>query len=296
MHRALPLSALILLFTVMTSHAEEVSLKYQGLIVTAQLETVGDDWTSKPVVLMTHGTLAHNRMEIMEALQSLLKERGSSSLSLNLSLGLSARKGMYECPTPHDHLHTDAIDEIGLWLDWLKGKGVTSVIMLGHSRGGNQTAWFTTERNDAMIRSLILVAPQTFSNPEDDYKKRFNKPLAPVLAQAEKLVKSGKGAQMMQELDFIYCEKTSATARAFLSYHKGDPRLDTPYLIKQLNKPILVIAGGEDTVVPDLVEKMRPLSDGQRVQLTVIEGADHFFRDLYAEEVADAAVAFIETH
>ncbi len=293
--RIFPIFNLIVLLLVsLASHAEEVSLKYRGLTVTANLESVGDDWATKPVVLMTHGTLAHNRMEIMEALQNTFKERGYSSLAINLSLGLSERKGMYECATPHDHLHTDAIDEIGLWFDWLKGKGVKSVVMLGHSRGGNQTAWFVTEHDNPLIRSLVLVAPQTWSSPTGDYKKRFNKPLAPQLAKAEKLLKSGKGDEMMKEVDFIYCEKASATARAFLSYHKGDQRLDTPYLVQKIGKPVLVIAGSEDSVVPDLVEKMQPIADGKRVTLTVIDGADHFFRDLYAEEVVDNAVSFIE--
>jgi alpha/beta superfamily hydrolase len=36
-----------------------------------------------------------------------------------------------------------------------------------------------------------------------------------------------------------------------------------------------------------------PLADGQRVQLKVVAGADHFFRDLYAEDVADAVQAML---
>lgn len=290
------LIAVILLLTSLASHAEEVSLKHQGLTVTANLEPTGDNWASKPVILMTHGTLAHNRMEIMQALQTAFKERGYSTLAINLSLGLSDRKGMYDCATPHTHRHTDAVDEIGVWLDWLKGKGASSVVLLGHSRGGNQTAWFAAEHDNALIRSVILVAPQTWSEKyaADDYKKRFNKPLAPQLAKAEKMVSSGKTEQMMKGVDFVYCEKTSATARAFASYYKADKRMDTPYLVGKITKPVLVIAGSEDTVVTGLVEKMQPLANGERVTLNVIDGADHFFRDLYAEEVADGAVGFIE--
>lgn len=37
-----------------------------------------------------------------------------------------------------------------------------------------------------------------------------------------------------------------------------------------------------------------PLANGERVTLKVIDGTDHFFRDLYAEEIADGAVGFIE--
>jgi len=34
-------------------------------------------------------------------------------------------------------------------------------------------------------------------------------------------------------------------------------------------------------------EKTDPLADGDKVELLVVDGADHFFRDLYAEEIAD---------
>ncbi|HEY0720223.1 MAG TPA: alpha/beta fold hydrolase [Gammaproteobacteria bacterium] len=298
MRHVASLTALVLLMAALTCHAEEVSLKHQGLIISANLETVGQAWRQKPLVLITHGTLAHNRMEIIQALQNTFKERGYSSLAINLSLGLSERKGMYDCAIPHTHRHTDAIDEIGRWLDWLKDQGVTSVVLLGHSRGGNQTAWFAAEHDDAIIRSLILVAPQTWSEhyAAADYKKRFHKALAPRLAEAARLVKSGKAEQMMKGIDLIYCENTSATARTFLSYYNDDQRMDTPYLLQRLNKPVLVIAGSEDNVVADLIGKMQPIADGKRVQLVEISGADHFFRDLYIDEVVDSAVTFMEAH
>ncbi len=65
-----------------------------------------------PVVLLTHGTLAHNRMEIMETLQELFSENGVSALASSLGQGLSARSGTYPCATPHTPEHTDALDEI----------------------------------------------------------------------------------------------------------------------------------------------------------------------------------------
>jgi alpha/beta superfamily hydrolase len=57
---------------------------------------------------------------------------------------------------------------------------------------------------------------------------------------------------------------------------------------------VLVIAGSEDDTVKGLVEKTQPLADGKRVQLKVVDGADHFFRDLYAEDVADAVQAMLD--
>jgi pimeloyl-ACP methyl ester carboxylesterase len=292
MKKILPL--LFILFT-LNLQAEEIKLDHSGLSVSANLEKVGDNWASGPVVLMTHGTLAHNRMEIIATLQEMFAEREISSLAINLSMGLSDRKGMYDCAVPHTHQHTDALDEIGLWLNWLKRQGVKSVVLLGHSRGGNQTAWFAAERDDAAISKVILVAPQVWDEEKNSkgYKKSYGKELAPLLARAEKLVSEGKGDTQFKPIDFIYCPESSASAAAFVSYYRPDQRMDTPTLLKHISKPVLVFAGSEDTVVQGLEQKMERLSEPANIGFEVIDGADHMFLDLYAEELADLAGEFI---
>lgn len=105
------------------ARADEVSLDHAGLKLNASWMPAGEDWQTGPVLLMTHGTLAHGGMEIMATLQELFADAGMSSLSITLGLGLSDRHGMYDCATLHTHRHTDALDEIGLWLQWLKEQG-----------------------------------------------------------------------------------------------------------------------------------------------------------------------------
>ncbi len=293
MKKILPLLLLLCTFGL---QAEEIKLDHNGLSVSANLEKVGDNWQDGPVVLMTHGTLAHNRMEIMATLQELFAEREISTLAINLTLGISAREStMYDCPTPHRHKHTDALDEIGLWLNWLKKQGVESVVLLGHSRGGNQTAWFAAERDEAAISKVVLVAPQVWDEKKNasGYKKNYNTELAPVLAKAQQLVADGKGDSQLTPVDFIYCAQTSATARAFVSYYKPEPRMDTPTLLKAISKPVLVVAGSEDTVVKGLAEKMASQAGRDNIGFEMIDGADHMFLDLYAEELADMATEFI---
>ncbi len=287
--------SLLLFLLPFALQAEEIKLDHQGLKVSANLEAASDNWKQGTVVLMTHGTLAHNRMEIMATLQELLKEREITTLAINLSLGLSDRTGMYDCAVPHTHKHTDALDEIGLWLGWLKKQGVTSVVLLGHSRGGNQTAWFAAERDDAAINKVVLIAPQVWDAEKNSkgYQKSYNKPLAPLLTGAQRLVDAGKGETQLTPVDFIYCPDSSASAEAFVAYYTPDPRMDTPTLLKQIAKPVQVFAGSEDKVVAGLIEKMESI-DKQNVSFEVIDGADHFFLDLYAEELADMAQEFIE--
>jgi pimeloyl-ACP methyl ester carboxylesterase len=294
---ALAIGLLAMTFGAGTAAAEEVTLTDRGLTLNANLETTGADWQQGPVVLMTHGTLAHGGMEIMQALQSALLDRGISSLSMTLSLGLDNRSGMYDCATPHTHLHTDAVGEIDAWLGWLQSHGVEEVALLGHSRGGNQSARFAAEHPDAPLNAVILIAPQTWSEAAavQDYDKRFGKALEPQLERARLLDSDGRGAEMLKPVDFIYCAETAATAAAFLSYHAPDPRMDTPSLIPDIKAPVLVLAGSEDDVVEGLVEAVQPIADGERVNLIVLDGADHFFRDLYAEEIADEVQTLLES-
>jgi len=286
-------SLLFVLFLVLNSLAaiaEEIVIDNEGLKLNANLVKVDGNWPEGPVILMTHGTLAHGGMEIMSGLQTMFKERGISSLSINLSLGIDNRHGMYDCSVPHRHLHTDAVNEIGMWHDWLRSQGVERIALLGHSRGGNQTARYAAKIQDEAVTNVFLIAPATWSDEyqHKDYQKRYTKALAPLLLQARQMVENGQGSNMIKNIDFIYCADTQATAQAFVSYYQNDPEMDTPTLVPSIDYPLIIFAGSEDKVVDDLVEKTENLVDGQKSQLVIIEGADHFFRDLYSEDIADA--------
>ncbi len=286
---------LVALVISMSVAAEQVQVRQGERVLNANLVKAGDEWTRGPVVLMTHGTLAHGRMEIMQTLQGLFAENGVSSLAPTLSLGLSDRAGMYPCETPHTHRHTDALDEIALWLGWLKGQGVEELFLLGHSRGGNQTAWFAAERPDPVVRGLILVAPGAWEAGkwEAEYAARFGKELEPLLQQARELVDAGKGDTLKGETDLLYCEKTLASAASFLSYYAPDPRFDTPSLLAGIGVPVLVFLGSEDQVVEDLPASLARAGERDGLRVETIDGADHFFRDVYADELVETALEFI---
>jgi len=276
--------------------AAPVQMQHEGVQLNANLELAAGKTVQDGVVLITHGTLAHNGMELIQTLQQGFKERGLSSLAINLSLGLSDRAAaMYDCPAPHRHRHEDAEAEIKLWTDWLKGQGATEVVLMGHSRGGNQTARaLAAAGDDPAVKAGILLAPATYTvgYHAKDFETRYGKPLKPLLEQAEALVKAGKGEELIKT-DFIYCAETQASAQAVLSYYREDPRLDTPTVLAEIKTPVLVIAGSADDVVADLPARMTGKADGQRVRYVEVDGADHFFMDLYAEEVLDAAQAFL---
>ncbi len=283
------------LLTFGAAQAKEVTLPYKGLTLNADLELAAGKKLADGAILVTHGMLAHRDMESLVYLRNLLKEKGYNTLAINLSLGLNNRHDMYDCKVTHRHRQADAADEIGAWVDWLKKQGVKRVAVLGHSNGGAQTALYAAERDNALVKAAVLMAPATNDNNNAaTYQKRYQKPLAPVLEKAQKLVKEGKGATVLEHTDFLYCPDTSVAADAFVSYH-GPNRLDTPTLIPKIKKPTLVVVAGNDDVVVGLEKKLAPLADGRRVQMKAIDSADHFFRDLYADDAVEAISAFLKS-
>lgn len=291
------LLGLSLLLSAQLVHAKEIKQTFNGLTLNANLVMADGKSFQDGMVLLTHGTLTHSGRSTYSAIQKFLAERGISSIAPNLSLGVNDRHGEYDCSVPHRHLHEDALDEIGFWVDWLKKQGTDSLTLMGHSRGGNQTAWFSVERDEPVIKDVILIAPQTWSYQSEkaEYQKKYNQSIDPIFAKAEKLVKAGKGETLIKDINFIYCKHTDATANAIVSYYKNEPKMDTPTLLKKAIKPTLVIIGTEDKVVSDLSEKMAAVKNPQ-VHVAVIDGANHHFRDFFAEDLADQATDFIQAH
>lgn len=289
------LCAIVIAVATTSLQAKEVTLQYQGLTLNANLELAAGKKLSDGAILITHGSLAHRGMESLVNFQSLLNEKGYNTLAINLSLGLNNRHGMYDCQVPHRHRYTDAVGEIGAWMDWLKKQGAKRVAVLGHSRGGAQTALYAAERDPVLMKAVLLLAPATLDNTSPtEYAERFQQPLAPLLEKAQSLIKAGKGDTLLEGVGLMICANTAATAASFVSYYGQDARLDTLGLLSRISKPVLVVVGGGDEIVVDLDKKMASRVDGKRVQMKVVENADHFFRDLYADEAVDAIDLFLK--
>ena len=276
------------------AHANEVTLPYKGLTLNANLELAAGKTAEDGVILITHGGLAHREMEMYVYLQDLLKKKGYSTLAINLSLALNNRHAMYDCKVTHRHHYADAADEMGAWVDWLKKQGTKHVTLLGHSRGAGETALYAVEQDNPLVKAVVLLAPDTReTNDAVAYQRRYKKPLAPALEKAQKLVKEGKSGTVLKHTNFLFCPDTSVAAETFVSYYGDDPRLDTAYLIPKISKPTLLVLAGEDEILVNS-KKFAPLADGKRVQIKVIDGAGHFFRDLFADEAVDVIEAFLK--
>lgn len=292
------LTVLLALAVPVSAAEQELELSVAGRTTLATLRTPAAMTPDTPLVVMTHGTLAHKDMEVIQGVARALEQRGIASLAHTLSLGTDRRKGMYDCAVRHDYVVEDAIAEISAWTT--RAKDVSRhIVSFGHSRGGNQVARYLTASEAPPVAGAVLLAPVTAKAEADlraAYAKTYGKPLEPFLELATKAVAAGRGGEWMDVPGFVYCRNAVVTARAFASFYAADAGQDTAALVARAKLPVLVLAATKDSVVPDVAASFAPVagSSGGRVQLDAIEDADHFFRDLFAEDVADRIAEFIK--
>ncbi len=275
--------------------AKDLSLQHRGVTLLAVLDLAQGKTLADGVVLMVHGTMQHTDFSTVREMRSMLRAKGYSTLAINLGFGLDQRRGMFDCERPSTHRFSDALDEIGAWLDWLQANGAKRIVLFGFSRGGQQAAWFSAERGHPAVASLVLLAP---INPLESaqparYEMQFSAKLAPLLERASTLVQSGKARTPMEKVPFLLCPEATVTAESFLSYYAPGPELEMLALLRRVKSPALVVVAGSDQVVRDLDKSLAPLVDGKRLRMAVIPGADHFFRDLYGEDAVDEIVKYL---
>lgn len=295
------LNKLIMVFLAITmssmgAKAAEVTLEYRDLTLNANLELAEGQDLAAGVVLILHGMTAHNQMEIIEASQASLLENGYSSLAINLSLDIDNRKGFFDCSWTHTHEADDAVDELAVWVQWLRQKGAKKIVLLGHSRGANQTMIYAVERDEPEITHVVLLAPNTTLNGKRQYEARFGSNFDDNLARVKSMVESGRGDELIEKFDFFFCPKTTISANSFYSYYRYDDRfLAFDRYLPRMPRPTLVIVGTDDDLQPNIPEHVAPYVDGERIRLEEIEDAGHFFRDLNIEEAIEIAIDFIDS-
>jgi len=280
----------------LTAQSKEVTLQYNGLTLNGNLELAEEKQLSDGLVLILHGFLAHNRMEIIEASQVALLENERSSLAINLSLGVDNRHGFYDCMVPIRHKLSDAMNELDAWIEWLATQNVKELILMGHSISANQVLTYAVQRKNPAITKLVLLAPNTVGHPnsQERYRENYGSDLVTVLAKAKALIDDGKGSELMSETDYGFCPKAEVAADAFYDFYKmGNEFWQAHLFLPKVEIPVMVIAASEDERQPNITEHVKPHIDNESVFLTVIDGAGHFFLDLNLDEAIEAAVEFV---
>ena len=284
---------LLLFMSAAVLPAEEVTLPFGGLTVNANLEIAEGRDIADGVVLIVHGTTGHNRMELIESSQRILRDNAINSLAINLGLGRDNRHGRFDCTWPHRHLQQDAIDQLSLWIDWLRRQGATRIALLGHSRGANQVMVYAVDHRDPGVTHLVMLAPG-----QDDVRSNYEERYGPVfdanIKRMKERVALNRADELVSNVDFWSCPKASVTAASFLSYYGDDSRFRQfhAYLPK-IPIPTLIIVGTHDELFPDSGSLIGSHVDNRRLFLSEIEDAGHFFRDFNIDEAMEAMIAFL---
>ncbi len=188
----------------------------------------------KPTVLMLHGFLQTREFGIVKSIADALTDENYTVLSPNLSLGISHRKHSLDCEALHLHDMDGDVREIQQWVQWLRGRGHTKIIGVGHSFGATQLlAWKEQyrERDFTLVGvSMIGSAPIAFEP----------KPPRAAKGAASKALDAG-----LIRAPLSFCEAYASPARSYASYqHWGENRILSA--IKRSGPHTEVILGGKD--------------------------------------------------
>ena len=279
-----------------TALAEEVRIRHQTIDLIGNLQSPG----GKPLgadgaMLIIHGTLAHHGMEIIVSLQRALEAQGIASLAITLSLGVDARRGMFDCSGLHDYTQRSTGGEINAWVAWLQARGAGRVTLAGHSRGAGTVVERAAAGLHPLVDRLLLLAPLSDTHAElaENYRRSYGGDLDALIAGAKRSVAMGDANAVLAAPGFLMCKGARVTAATFLEHYAGDPAQATLGRLKRLRLPVLVVAAGADSIAPKVAERTTAAAPGPHVELAVIEGADHFFRDLFMDDLVDRMKPFL---
>ncbi len=258
----------------------QTELKLNGNLIAAEDK-------QQTVFIILHGTWAHAAMELPATLQALLTDEGYASLAITLSLGVDDRQGFFDCELPVVQGHEGAIDELHAWYLFLREQGYSNVVLIAHSRGGAQGALFLQRYPQDKLSALVLLAPMTWEKNAEvtAYHDKYGVNLNKLLAQAGQYRQAGK--DLFTPPGILYCENIPVSPHAFISYYSGLPEKNTPILLADTLIPTVVYLGSEDALNIGFAKQQDLFVNNSNITVVNIDGADHFFRDLYADELIE---------
>lgn len=277
---ALIAAALLWLGPAGSARAETVRLTLaNGLHATAEYQPAA---TGRPAVLLLHGFLQTRYATTIPGLKDSLTAAGYSVLTPTLSLGIDNRQRSLACEAVHTHTMQDDLQEIGLWVDWLRQRGHPRVVLVGHSFGSlHVLAYLLHQPDDSVVKAVAtsLVDLEHGTGASN---------AAAEVERARDLV--ARGNHELAAFEISYCKRYVAPPQAFLSYGEWSKRriLDN---LGRLTVPLEVVMGGSD----QRMDAHWPLLLSQHgVQVATIEGANHFFDGIHEFELSERILQSLE--
>ena len=176
-------------------------------------------------------------------------------------------------------------DDIEAFVLYLKNLGYKEIYILGHSLGCNKVLYYSKEYNSNLIKGIILLAPQDFS-------QMVSIPIhKEMLIEAELNMKSGEPYKILTQKFLGFAPMSSQTFYKFatgknqhnFNYTNTDDNFET---LLAIDKPILFIMGDKDPAFEkNKEEKMMILLENvknkyDKFSYIIIPNGRHSFNDL----------------
>ena len=243
------------------------------------------------VYMIIHGTRGFKTMEIIKSLEHKIFIKGHDVLSINLSYGINNRNDRFlSCDIEHTHSEHESVREIINWYQYLLSKNYKTITLVGHSRGGFNIIQ-AAELIDNKNLELHLLAPtvDTHKGTRDYYSIEHNLPYDQVIKNNDEYIIS----ERYPSINFLFCEDTKVSSNTFRSYLDfSENRSKYPFtfsilkLLKESDNKISIYSGTADEILLDSYKMFEPF-DKKNITHYIIDDADHFFRDIYLDDVIE---------
>jgi alpha/beta superfamily hydrolase len=289
-------SLLITALCIITIFIEPAKSSPNQIILQSQhdIELVGELYRiekNDSVFLIVHGARSYKGMEIIQSLTSRLHSEGYDVLTINLSYGIDKREDKFlDCNIKHNHNEHQSVKEIVKWYKYLENKGYKKINFIGHSRGAYNVVQALSIINKATVNSYLLAPTiDTYIGTKEYYENELNIPYKDIISDNKNYyIKDKYGL-----INFLFCENVNVSAKTFRSYLDFSNNKDLyPFtfdMIELLNdskSQTIVFSGTEDEILEDTYKKY-DLINNANIRTVIVDGAGHFFRDLYLDEVID---------
>ena len=78
-----------------------------------------------------------------------------------------------------------------------------------------------------------------------------------------------------------------------MSYYGAEPNRNTPALLSNVKRPVLVFEGTEDPLAAGFIAQVTLFESNPNVTVQWVDGADHFFRDLFIDDIIDGILEWL---
>ncbi|WP_400075581.1 alpha/beta hydrolase family protein [Winogradskyella sp. R77965] len=227
------------------------------------------DKTNQPVVIFCHGYKGFKNWGAWDVMAEQIADADCCFIKFNFSHNGGTMENPIDFPDLEafgNNNYTKELDDLNDVINWLENRfennstvDISSICLIGHSRGGGIAILKATEDN--RINKLVTLASVS------DFGRR-TATTGDLNEWRENGVKYVLNGRTKQQMPHYY--------QFFEDFKANEKRLHIESAIKRLNIPTLIIHGDDDTSV--FINEAKELHKWYpKSQLQIIEGANHVF-------------------